>query len=229
MTTYQEPPLQSRRAARQEERADAPPLAHDDSAAGDSAAQLLEPLNYSTTSRPPLPQYDGQNLRPRRTVESADQGELSPSAPLPDQNAPGYRARDFSPEGRRAVAPSWAPQYGAPTAHGDGTLPVQTQSRDQVLPPVTPTGPATASAAPSTPGEHTMTRRELRALREAGLIPDDAVVSAVTGAVVPSAPEQPGQPESVAPVVAAPAALTAPASPLSYKQMTQATHYNFEM
>ncbi|MFC5501919.1 hypothetical protein ACFPJ4_06655 [Lysinimonas soli] len=143
-----------------------------------------EPLNYVTQSRPPLPQYDGQSLRPRRTAEPSGSNEPPATEAMPRQDAPNYRPRDFSPEGRRAATPSWAPQYGG--VGDDGTVDFQTQGRGQ-LPPV----PAPMSSAPSVPPvaepvaastvvpplasptalpfvtEHTMTRRELRALREA--------------------------------------------------------------
>src|SRR4051795_6956628 len=170
MTTFQEPPLQSRRAARQNERADAPPGAFTDpnsvnqppasSSAPSAPAEPLnaEPLNYATTTRPPLPQYDGQNLRPRRTAETPEHADLPPTEALPRQDAPSYRPKDYSPEGRRSVTPNWAPSY-------DGTVDFQTQNRDEVLAAAAETG--SAPAAPVTEGEHTMTRRELRALREA--------------------------------------------------------------
>ena len=52
MTTYQDPPLQSRRAVRQGERNDAPftPPQTPRTAAGAG-----EPLSYVTQNRPPLP------------------------------------------------------------------------------------------------------------------------------------------------------------------------------
>ncbi|MEO7720766.1 MAG: hypothetical protein ABIS08_02485 [Pseudolysinimonas sp.] len=117
-----------------------------------------EPLNYTTTSRPPLPQYDGQNLRPRRTAEAPGLADLPPTEALPSQDIPSYRPKDYSPEGRRSVTPNWAPSY-------DGTVDFQTQNRDEVL-----AGASSHTYVPEVPvaeGEHTMTRRELRALREA--------------------------------------------------------------
>src|SRR3954469_20310472 len=170
MTTFQEPPLQSRRAARQNERADAPPGAFTDpnsvnqppaSTTAPSAqaeplnAQPLnaEPLNYATTTRPPLPQYDGQNLRPRRTAETPGHADLPPTEALPRQDAPSYRPRDYSPEGRRSVTPNWAPSY-------DGTVDFQTQNRDQVLAAASPAETEYAPPAPAEPvaptaeGEH---------------------------------------------------------------------------
>lgn len=180
MTTFQEPPLQSRRAARQNERADSPPGGLTDSNAVNQppasslapsahaatfgveplgAAPLnAEPLNYATTSRPPLPQYDGQNLRPRRTAETPGHADLPPTEALPQQDAPSYRPTDYSPEGRRSVTPTWAPS-------SDGTVDFQTQNREQMR--AASPAPGVAGDAPLTEGEHTMTRRELRALREA--------------------------------------------------------------
>src|SRR3982751_1991323 len=184
MTTFQEPPLQSRRAAGQNERADAPPGAFTDPnsvnqppaspLAPSAPAEPLnaephnaeplnaEPLNYTTTTRPPLPQYDGQNLRPRRTAETSGHADLPPTEALPRQDAPSYRPKDYRPEGRRSVTPNWAPSY-------DGTVDFQTQNRDEALASAAEAGyaPAAPAAGPATEGEHTMTRRELRALREA--------------------------------------------------------------
>lgn len=202
MTTFQEPPLQSRRAARQNERADAPPGAFTDPnsvnqppASPSVPSAPAEPLNYATTTRPPLPQYDGQNLRPRRTAETPGHADLPPTEALPAQDVPSYRPKDYSPEGRRAVTPSWAPSY-------DGTVDFQTQNRDQVLAAAAETG--YAPVAPAVEGEHTMTRRELRALREADGI--TAVPTDPTPVVAPypaAAPTQPAAPEAAA--AAAPA------------------------
>lgn len=222
MTTYQDPPLHSRRAARQGERADADNAmtSTERAIAAGTAVPLnghaadAEPLNYATTSRPPLPQYDGQNLRPRRTVETADHADVPHAEMLPNQDPPNYRPRDYSPEGRRSQ-PSWGPQYGG--VGDDGTVEFHTQGREnvpmtipentqfaQAVEPADPESAATESAAwqqteqepdvqqPASAEqsagevvgavvapalaeyhpEHTMTRRELRALREAGLITD---------------------------------------------------------
>ena len=224
MTTFQEPPLQSRRAARQSERADAPPgaLADPNSASQPPASSLApsapgapaapEPLNYATTSRPPLPQYDGQNLRPRRTAETPGHADLPPTEALPRQDAPSYRPKDYSPEGRRSVVPNWAPSY-------DGTVDFQTQNRDQVLaaaPAATP-APGYVPEAPVAEGEHTMTRRELRALREAEGItaaPTDQTPVAAPYPAAAAPTPAPVAPEFVAPepVAQAPVA-PAPVAP----------------
>src|SRR3954447_22054138 len=197
MTTYQEPPLQSRRAARQTERADAPPGTFTDPnsvnqppASSPAPTAPAEPLNYATTTRPPLPQYDGQNLRPRRTAETPGHADLPPTEALPRQDAPSYRPRDYSPEGRRSVTPNWAPSY-------DGTVDFQTQNRDEVLAAAAETG--SAPAAPVTEGEHTMTRRELRALREA-----DGITAVPTDQTPVVAPYSEAALESVAPEAAPP-------------------------
>ena len=209
MTTYQDPPLHSRRAARQGERADgaAAPMSSSDSVEHAIASGAAEPLNYATTSRPPLPQYDAQNLRPRRSVEPTHQGDLPPTEALATQDAPRYRSRDFSPEGRRAT-PSWAPQYGG--VGDDGNVEFRTQGRESV--PVNaavmssdpvPADRAEDPASPATPlGEYTMTRRELRALREAGLITD--VTDLSLPIVLPVAAEPVAEPAAAQPAVADP-------------------------
>jgi hypothetical protein len=233
MTTFQEPPLQSRRAARQTERADAPPGAFTDPnsvnqppASTPAPSAPAEPLNYATTTRPPLPQYDGQNLRPRRTAETPGHADLPPTEALPRQDVPSYRPKDYSPEGRRsATPPNWAPSY-------DGTVDFQTQNRDQVAAAAAASETGYAPAAPVAEGEHTMTRRELRALREADGItavptgetpvvgPSPAVAAAPAVALAPAvtpyptaAPSQAPAPESAAP--AAPAYVAPAPEPVS--------------
>lgn len=224
MTTFQEPPLQSRRAARQTERADAPPGAFTDpnavtqppaSTAPSASASPVkaeplnaEPLNYATTTRPPLPQYDGQNLRPRRTAETPGHADLPPTQSLPAQDAPSYRPKDYSPEGRRSATPNWAPSY-------DGTVDFQTQNRDQVL--AAAASPSSAPLAPAAEGEHTMTRRELRALREAegiAAVPTDQTPIVAASPAVAPAPTP--APEAVAP--GAPAYVSPAAAPVAAPQ-----------
>lgn len=111
-----------------------------------------EPLNYVTQNRvaPAAPEAD----------------ELPPTEALPTQDAPNYRFRDFSPEGRRpqpTFTPPQAPIGSVPTwgAHvapgaNEGELDYQTAQR---------------APKPVEPSEHrTMTRRELRALEAQGLL-----------------------------------------------------------
>jgi hypothetical protein len=82
----------------------------------------------------------------------------------------------------------------------------QTQNRDQVLASLAPATPTTPPA-----GEHTMTRRELRALREAeaaGAVSTDHAPFAVPSSAPSAAPEVP-RPTFIAPAPEAPA----PAAP----------------
>ncbi len=238
MTTYQDPPLQSRRAARQGERAEAATTIGSVPDSSDSAARAIadgtaEPLHYETVSRPPLPQYDGHDLRPRRTVESADHSDLTPAESLPDQDAPSYRSRDFSPEGRSAAA-GWARPFGGVRSDevgSDGVVDFQTQWRENVPVEVTPgidpvptpageAGPAPTDVAALSPAEHTMTRRELRALREAGLITDVTDLSQpIHLPVMPEPVAEPAaeaQPDDEAqPVDVIPAEIPAAVSPIA--------------
>lgn len=172
MTTYQDPPLHSRRAARQGERA---------AAYGQQPEQQdAEPLTYATQTRPPVPQYEGPDFRARRTPEPSTEPEATTASPAQPEQSGGFRVRDYSPEGRRAASPA----AGEPA-------------------------PTPRAEVASQPIEHTMTRRELRALREAqGL--DAAVPQA------PAAVPTPAIPSSLAPqppvATAQPAPESAPAA-----------------
>ena len=211
MTTYQDPPLQSRRAARQNERADAIQPQYPDASSAPlppAPAAPIDPLTtpesllYSTQARS-VPEYDAQSFRGRRVAETPE--DASP------RTEAGYRVRDFSPEARRAALQTWSQP-----ATTDGALTYQTQQRPPapVEPapatdwsaPVEPTPPtdwsapvepmpATDWSAPAEPtpapvaeaaapapapelggGElpdHTLTRRELRAIREAQGLPPE--------------------------------------------------------
>jgi hypothetical protein len=193
MTTFQEPPLQSRRAVRESERAEATSVAPSRPAGGG------EPLNYVTQNRPLLPGYEAPPMRGRRAADP-----VAPAAPAadPQPEAPAFRVRDYSPEARRA-APAWEVTEDAP---GGGVVEYHTQARAAVIPPAAPSmsaplaaapspaAPAHASLAstlnqPSEPSEQTLTRRELRALREAhgiSAVPTDA--TPVVPVVPPPAP-----------------------------------------
>ncbi|HWM33493.1 MAG TPA: hypothetical protein VNR36_04570 [Pseudolysinimonas sp.] len=166
MTTFQDPPLHSRRAVRQSERDSAPaavvPTAGPPPMPVAPAAPA-EPLTYTTQGRIPVPDYDGPGLRTRRTPDEA---------PAPEADG-SYRPRDFSPEGRRAAAPAWAPHYaGADPA----AAPVAQPSAETVQP---------SALDNAEPVEHTLTRRELRALRDA---------HGITAAPEDAAPAHPGTP-----------------------------------
>jgi hypothetical protein len=125
MTTFQDPPLHSRRAARQGER---------NAAYGQQPDEAAEPLTYTTQNRGPLPQYDGPDFRAQRTPEAPDGAPDQPeTALLPKQDVPSYRPRDYSPEGRRSRAvPAPEPADG---------IDYQTRVRSSRRPPVNRSSP----------------------------------------------------------------------------------------
>jgi hypothetical protein len=157
MTTFQDPPLQSRRAARQGERPESSATPFTPPQVPRTAAGAGEPLSYVTQNRPPLPGYDGSpSARGRRSSEPvADAQPAAPSA---------FRPRDFSPEARSAP-PAWAPEYERDSAAADnGVVDYHTQARASVFPGAS----VAASLASEPPGvEETLSRRELRAIRDA--------------------------------------------------------------
>jgi hypothetical protein len=194
MTTFQDPPLHSRRAARQGER---------NAAYGQQPDEAAEPLTYTTQNRAPLPQYDGPDFRARRTPEAPDGEPEQPATEmLPKQDVPTYRPRDYSPEGRRSRAmPSPAPESA------DG-IEYRTQNArpPQVETPAASTPAPADPVVPVVPTEHTMTRRELRALREA------QGANAVAPSIVPPVAAVP-ETVKAEPVEAAPPATETPAAP----------------
>jgi len=97
------------------------------------------------------------------------------------------------------MTPNWAPSY-------DGTVDFQTQNREQVL--AASAGIGAAPEAPVAEGEHTMTRRELRALREAEGI--TAVPTDPTPVVSPYAAAPAQAPATAFPVAPEPVNLVPP-------------------
>jgi hypothetical protein len=218
MTTYQDPPLQSRRAVRQGERPEAPqpssPFAPPQ--VPRTAAGAGEPLSYVTQNRPPLPGYETstpsadapQAHRGRRAAEPAD---ASPSADA----HPSFRPRDFSPEARTAP-PAWSPEHDRES----GIVEYHTQARASVAPP--PPTSLAASLAGAPPEEQTLSRRELRALRE-----EAGITAQETGPVVPLAaapqPVAPApQPAAPAPQLIEPPVVSAPPAPVPSTQLDSA-------
>jgi hypothetical protein len=183
MTTYQDPPLQSRRAVRQGERVEqsAPPFTPPQLPR--TAAGAGEPLSYVTQNRPPLPGYDTAPPRGRRS--SVPEPEAAPEQP----SSPSFRPRDFSPEARTAP-PAWAPEYD----RENGVLDHHTQVRAPAAPQQ---GGSLAASLASEPTEQTLTRRELRAIRDS-----HGITAAATDAT---------------PVVADAAAGFAQAAPVAYQ------------
>ncbi|HWH25907.1 MAG TPA: hypothetical protein VNT53_04600, partial [Pseudolysinimonas sp.] len=232
MTTFQDQPL-SRRAVRQQEREQAQPGAVPPTGDADqprapqqggqpASAQpdvAPEPLTYVTQNRPPLPRYAGSPDAAQPTPAQPDDTSTSSAPPASDSShaAGAYRSRDFSPEGRSSAAPSWAPQFGG--VSDEGAIEYQTQGRVPQIPDAIP--PAAAAPLPEDDPfavvEQTMTRRELRALREAHeAARSQAAAEATATAVTASSPVIPSTPPA-APVLrpAAPDPTAAPTSPTS--------------
>lgn len=204
MTFSQDPPLSRRairereaeaaRAASSREPVTSPDENQDPQATSQPAAHASvgpEPLTYVTQSRAPLPQYDAPLAQPVTPPSSA---------PVTQPDAP-YRYRDFSPEG--AARPgAWRQEQSEPA-----DLDYRTQGRADVpVPTSEPVAPAPAadqpvSSAPvytappvSAHPEATMTRRELRALREAqdrAAAEANASQQPVTASAAPVPPAEP--------------------------------------
>jgi hypothetical protein len=185
MTTYQDPPPLSRRAARQTERAQIEARETAERATEEhvlrpaSGRRALppepsapaEPLTYVTQSRPNLPTYAGRN-RPLAPVDAGD--AMPPTQALAKQDHPSYRSRDYSPEARRTSSAFAAPQPRAGgdldyfTQGGPGQLtlaPPQQRTQAAQVPTQLPVAPGAAASDPVP--NATLTRRELRAIRAA--------------------------------------------------------------
>lgn len=189
MTTYQDQPL-SRRAIREREaeaaRAagapesgapeDGAPEANSSAApayGGTSEPIAPEPLTYVTQGRTPLPQYDAP-------VASAPSAPETPADAVEGDS--GYRYRDFSPEGRRAARLGW-PQTSSESSdldyrtQGRADVPAPAPAPEQAAPEIDQATPAPVPAAEQQQApESGLSRRELRALREAqdreaGIVP----------------------------------------------------------
>lgn len=231
MTTYQDPPLQSRRASRQGERQEAQPSSAPFAPpqVPRTAAGAGEPLNYVTQNRPPLPGYDSAPPRGRRASE--------PTPQAPEAAPQQFRPRDFSPEARSAP-PAWAPEYD----RDNGVLDHHTQARSAVFPQAgSAPSSSLAAALAGEPSEQTLSRRELRAIRDAhGITAAPNTELTPTIPAQPASPQQPaayGQPvapppvaspqpvapeQQMAPQVAAPASFAVPPSPAPSTQLDAA-------
>jgi len=218
MTTYQDPPLQSRRAVRQGERPEAqqPSSPFAPPQVPRTAAGAGEPLSYVTQNRPPLPGYENSGAssdapsahRGRRAAEPA---AASPSSD-PQQS---FRPRDFSPEARTAP-PAWSPEQDRES----GLVEYHTQARANVVPPPPPPAASlAASLAGAPPEEQTLSRRELRALRE-----EAGITAQETGPVVPlaAAPQPVAPAPAPAPQLVEPPAASAPPAPAPSTQLDSA-------
>lgn len=167
-----------------------PPAGASNEQPATAAEPVGEPLIYTTQARPEIPSYDGRSFRTRV-------GNPEPVAEQPadvaegEPEKPAFRVRDFSPEARSAPAlsPQWPTPSSAVTPSTD--LEYQTQAAPPVVAPVASAAPIAEVPFPveQTPRpEYTMTRRELRALREqqeqatapeADVAPEDAIAAPV--------------------------------------------------
>ncbi|HAM27401.1 MAG TPA: hypothetical protein DCP11_12070 [Microbacteriaceae bacterium] len=129
-----------------------------------------------------MPSYDGPSFRnrsisavPESPAPSSEAERSSDGAAQPEQSS--YRVRDFSPDGRRATfggasAVNWAP----PVAPGAPPVELEYHTQAAVPPSSLASAPPPsvdytnsafrAEAAP----ERTMTRREMRALEQSGVL-----------------------------------------------------------
>jgi hypothetical protein len=178
MTTFQDPPPQSRRAVRQSERGETPPQPAPytfDPSAGTPQEPAAAPHTGrraqlpQTEERVPAPPADSYPAQPP-SAESTLANQPPPGAPQPEQ--PGYRVRDFSPEGRRSTlgreqfqsvtdAPPPTAAFAAPSQ------PVDLDYRTQGDAPLRARGSAVPQPAEGESQNHTLSRRELRELRAA--------------------------------------------------------------
>ena len=180
MTTFQDQPLQSRRSVRQGERDSAVVPTTGPSPTPAAPQAPGEPLTYATQGRPAAaPEYPNPNVRAHRTPDAVTDASVGA---VPHDGE--FRPRDFSPEGRRSASPDWAPQYGgaAQPASPAGTIVDATVDQAQ-------------------PVEHTLTRRELRALRDAhGISSTTDEVAAVPEQPMPAPVQDASPAAAVAPV-----------------------------
>jgi hypothetical protein len=209
MTTFQDPPPQSRRSARQNERSE-----HDQSAQQTGQTGTFYPAQPVAPGAPPAPSSHataGHTAQPggRRASRAAQQGlyEVQPeplaymtqgqptgdystgSAPTAAPNAAGYQVRDFSPEhqtGRRAATPLVEPPQATPQ---QATPPSDLEYRTQQVPP----GAGYTTQPTSAPGG-TRSRREMRESAQQPSVPPFGHAEFATGVQQPFTAGQPLNP-----------------------------------
>ena len=194
MTTFQDPPPQSRRAVRQSERGEtsapapeqAVPYAFDAAQATAETPQapvtpphtgrrVQQPAQNAAAETPgfePLT-YSTQGRVSPPMAEQSDPQSQSPSlaaAPPPGSADPSsFRVRDFSPEGGRRAAPPRQPMTESPlAASASFPAPARAVDLDYQTQGVSPAASHSADPVPvEDPQNHTLSRRELRELRAA--------------------------------------------------------------
>ena len=156
-----------------------------------SATPPAEPLTYSTQARP---------------EQASPAPDLPPTQAIARQDQPQYRVRDFSPEGRRAQLPAaWQNAPAPPSADVE----YHTEARLAPVVPIVPVAPVPASS----PVQHTLTRRELRAMQQAEQDASITAQSAAASIPAPAAVPALIDPPVAAPVEPQPAALVEQRSP----------------
>jgi hypothetical protein len=193
MTTFQDPPPQSRRAVRQSERGETPPqapvegtpYAFDAAQVAPETAQtpVAPPHSGRRAQQPATPTEDASEQAPGfEPLTYSTQGRVSPpvaeqsqgpslaAAPPPGSADPAsFRVRDFSPEGGRRAAPPREPMTESPLA-ASASFPAPARAVDldyktQGVPPVA--SHSAVSAPVEDTQNHTLSRRELREMRAA--------------------------------------------------------------
>jgi hypothetical protein len=216
MTTFQDPPPQSRRSARQSERAEFPETPADFGqfapqapapspeqptsrraarAAQETSEIVAEPLLYSTQGGP--------------AASAVYTGQIPPAgyAPAPVEEPAAYRVRDYSPEGggRRSAAPAPAPQQ-PPVAPGASDLDYRTQAGPAPVPP----------AADPSLSRRELRQRQMEAEAAAGVAPAPLQAPPEPAPVNPALLTQPPQaPVNPAVMTQPPVALTQPPAPVA--------------
>jgi hypothetical protein len=128
-----------------------------DRAADDEAP--AEPLSYATQARPTIPTYDGPSFRQRAQA-------VTEAASAPEGT---FRERSFAPQARpQVMAAAPAAPVGELDYHTQTRVPL---SRSQQSASAPATAPSVASVAEVDSLDHTLTRRELRVMRETGALP----------------------------------------------------------
>jgi len=198
MTTFHEPQPQSRRAMRANERGEAVEPVTDQPAPFVEPVPLVEPEVRAPQFTTQPPAFNAEQFRLR--ADARENAPLDPTQALPKVDQPSYRPRSAEQQ------PS--PFVSQPTA--------------EALAAAAPPAAETVHAFEAAPAEHTLTRRELRALRESGAALPEPVAPVQSAPVAPAQPAPSesvvtppswGQPVSaVPPVAAAPVPAAAPAS-----------------
>lgn len=217
MTTWQDQQPKSRRALRERERAHLqaamPDATHQESTGTgfDQQVWTHQPVSsspdYSNGAVPGPHQSEEPLRRPRQS------GSRRTEAEAPATEAPAYRLRDFSPETRGNSFTSTQSAPWTPPSPGSEDLNYHTSTRASSTPIPAPPIVVTpeevqapprvaAPLVPDVPLEHTLSRRELRELRQAAELQEAG--PAASGPTIPG-PVAPA-PVAPAPVVQAPVA-----------------------